>query len=195
MAGLHWRWWRWIPSVTRWRLLRVCPSRSLGLHRYCNCFSWPGLHKDAFTLMVTFGTADSYCKLIHVAGVFWLILFHGYTSIITSLALFWRDVCGLVFVLHRSFIIRFSIIYVLWWHSAVESSFPIFLNHEIGTTLSNFYFYFFNIVYDTWSRNGRAMTQNRPGHNITKWTAGERGNTNCRAEGESRLRRTNKACR
>ena len=36
---------------------------------------------------------------------------------------------------------------------------------------------------------GRARTQNRSGHNITKGTAGERGNTNSGAEGESRWRR------
>ena len=34
--------------------------------------------------------------------------------------------------------------------------------------------------------HGRARTQNRPGHNITKGTAGERGNANSRAEGEGR---------
>ena len=39
------------------------------------------------------------------------------------------------------------------------------------------------------------MTQNISGHNTTKGTAEERGNTNSRAEGESRWRWTNKGCR
>ena len=43
--------------------------------------------------------------------------------------------------------------------------------------------------------HGRAMTQNKSGHSITKGTSGERGNNNNSVEGESRRRRTNKGCR
>ena len=41
----------------------------------------------------------------------------------------------------------------------------------------------------------RARTQNKSGHNMTKGTTGERGNTNSMAEGESRRRRTSRGCR
>jgi len=56
---------------------------------------------------------------------------------------------------------------------------------------------FFNVFFLMYmlSARGRAMTQNESGHNMTKGTVGERGNTNHRVKGESRRRRTNKGCR
>jgi len=82
--------------------------------------------------------------------------------------------------------------YSMWIHSWIIRWMSVTSNvAALLKTIMDIYIYFFFFT----CYRGRVITQYESGHSITKGTADERGNNNCRAEEESCWRWTNKGYR